>query len=169
MNVWLSPLPSGHLQIVKLLVSRSADAMCRDKRGYTPLHAAAASGQIEVVKYLLRLGSEVRGQGVGLHTVTIIRSLNLSCGFLLLNSLLVCLKKKKKMFLQRCIPSIIFRLGPIREIFRPYNHPISHHHVTISFLPFLCLHVRLMSLTPLGTQRSTWRATRARRRWPTSW
>lgn len=98
MNVWLSPLPSGHLQIVKLLVSRSADAMCRDKRGYTPLHAAAASGQIEVVKYLLRLGSEVRGQGVGLHTVTIIRSLNLSCGFLLLNSLLVCLKKKKKCF-----------------------------------------------------------------------
>uniref|UniRef100_A0A8C8IQK4 Ankyrin repeat domain 52 n=1 Tax=Oncorhynchus tshawytscha TaxID=74940 RepID=A0A8C8IQK4_ONCTS len=45
--------------IVKLLVSRSADAMCRDKRGYTPLHAAAASGQIEVVKYLLRLGSEI--------------------------------------------------------------------------------------------------------------
>uniref|UniRef100_A0A6Q2XQ92 Ankyrin repeat domain 52 n=1 Tax=Esox lucius TaxID=8010 RepID=A0A6Q2XQ92_ESOLU len=45
--------------IVKLLVSRSADAMCRDKRGYTPLHAAAASGQIDVVKYLLRLGSEV--------------------------------------------------------------------------------------------------------------
>uniref|UniRef100_A0A8C8IR10 Ankyrin repeat domain 52 n=1 Tax=Oncorhynchus tshawytscha TaxID=74940 RepID=A0A8C8IR10_ONCTS len=55
----LSPLPSGHLEIVKLLVSRSADAMCRDKRGYTPLHAAAASGQIEVVKYLLRLGSEI--------------------------------------------------------------------------------------------------------------
>uniref|UniRef100_A0A8C8IX91 Ankyrin repeat domain 52 n=1 Tax=Oncorhynchus tshawytscha TaxID=74940 RepID=A0A8C8IX91_ONCTS len=48
-----------HLEIVKLLVSRSADAMCRDKRGYTPLHAAAASGQIEVVKYLLRLGSEI--------------------------------------------------------------------------------------------------------------
>uniref|UniRef100_A0A8C7MDH8 Ankyrin repeat domain 52 n=1 Tax=Oncorhynchus kisutch TaxID=8019 RepID=A0A8C7MDH8_ONCKI len=69
---------SGHVEIVKLLVSRSADAMCRDKRGYTPLHAAAASGQIEVVKYLLRLGSEVRCQGVGLHTVTIIRSLNLS-------------------------------------------------------------------------------------------
>uniref|UniRef100_A0A6Q2XRB1 Ankyrin repeat domain 52 n=1 Tax=Esox lucius TaxID=8010 RepID=A0A6Q2XRB1_ESOLU len=48
-----------HLEIVKLLVSRSADAMCRDKRGYTPLHAAAASGQIDVVKYLLRLGSEI--------------------------------------------------------------------------------------------------------------
>uniref|UniRef100_A0A4W5NNA9 Ankyrin repeat domain 52 n=1 Tax=Hucho hucho TaxID=62062 RepID=A0A4W5NNA9_9TELE len=59
MIVWLSPLPLGHLEIVKLLVSRSADAMCRDKRGYTPLHAAAASGQIEVVKYLLRLGSEI--------------------------------------------------------------------------------------------------------------
>uniref|UniRef100_A0A8C7GMV8 Ankyrin repeat domain 52 n=1 Tax=Oncorhynchus kisutch TaxID=8019 RepID=A0A8C7GMV8_ONCKI len=89
---WRTPLhraAASQNEIVKLLVSRSADAMCRDKRGYTPLHAAAASGQIEVVKYLLRLGSEVRCQGVGLHTVTIIRSLNLSCGFLLLNSLLV--------------------------------------------------------------------------------
>ena len=51
---------SGHLEMVKLLVSRSADAICKDKRGYPPLHAAAASGQIEVVKYMLRLGAEVR-------------------------------------------------------------------------------------------------------------
>lgn len=55
----------GHLEVVKLLVSRSADAMCKDKRGYTPLHAAASNGQIEVVKYLLRLGAEVRGAGGG--------------------------------------------------------------------------------------------------------
>lgn len=44
---------------MKLLVSRGADVMCKDKCGYTPLHAAAANGQFDVVKYLLRLGMEV--------------------------------------------------------------------------------------------------------------
>lgn len=34
--------------------------MCKDKKGYTLLHTAAASGQIEVVRHLLRLGVEVR-------------------------------------------------------------------------------------------------------------
>lgn len=52
-------LPVGHVEVVKLLVSRSADKSCKDKQGYTPLHAAAASGHIEIVKYLLRMGSEV--------------------------------------------------------------------------------------------------------------
>lgn len=45
--------------MLKLLVSRSADKGCKDKQGYTPLHAAAASGHIDIVKYLLRLGAEV--------------------------------------------------------------------------------------------------------------
>uniref|UniRef100_A0A665SW84 Uncharacterized protein n=1 Tax=Echeneis naucrates TaxID=173247 RepID=A0A665SW84_ECHNA len=45
-----------HVDVVKLLVSRSADKSCKDKQGYTPLHAAAASGHIEIVKYLLRMG-----------------------------------------------------------------------------------------------------------------
>lgn len=49
----------GHVEVVKLLVSRSADKSCKDKQGYTPLHAAAASGHIEIVKYLLRMGAEV--------------------------------------------------------------------------------------------------------------
>lgn len=49
----------GHVEVVKLLVSRSADKSCKDKQGYTPLHAAAASGHIEIVKYLLRMGTEV--------------------------------------------------------------------------------------------------------------
>lgn len=44
---------------MKLLVSHSADVKCKDKCGYTPLHAAAASGQFNVVKYLLRLVVEV--------------------------------------------------------------------------------------------------------------
>lgn len=47
------------MEVVKLLVSRSADKSCKDKQGYTPLHAAAASGHIEIVKYLLRMGAEV--------------------------------------------------------------------------------------------------------------
>lgn len=42
-----------------MLVSRSADKSCKDKQGYTPLHAAAASGHLEIVKYLLRMGAEV--------------------------------------------------------------------------------------------------------------
>ncbi|KAG7236887.1 hypothetical protein INR49_000103 [Caranx melampygus] len=33
----------------EVLVSRSADKSCKDKQGYTPLHAAAASGHIEIV------------------------------------------------------------------------------------------------------------------------
>lgn len=51
---------TGHADVVKLLVSRSADKSCKDKQGYTPLHAAAASGHLEIVKYLLRMGAEVR-------------------------------------------------------------------------------------------------------------
>lgn len=57
--VSLSVFLSGHVEVVKLLVSRSADKSCKDKQGYTPLHAAAASGHIEIVKYLLRMGAEV--------------------------------------------------------------------------------------------------------------
>lgn len=56
---FLCVFPVGHAEIVKLLVSRSADKSCKDKQGYTPLHAAAASGHIEIVKYLLRMGAEV--------------------------------------------------------------------------------------------------------------
>lgn len=55
-----SPFPTGHLEVVKLLLSRSNDKSCKDKLGYTPLHAAAASGHIEIVKYLLRMGAEVK-------------------------------------------------------------------------------------------------------------
>lgn len=48
------------MEVVKLLVSHGADLMCKDKQGYTPLHAAAASGQLDMVKYLLRLAVEVK-------------------------------------------------------------------------------------------------------------
>lgn len=49
----------GHIEVVKLLVTHGAEVMCRDKKSYTPLHAAASSGMISVVKYLLDLGVDV--------------------------------------------------------------------------------------------------------------
>lgn len=76
--------PVGHVEVVKLLVSRSADKSCKDKQGYTPLHAAAASGHIEIVKYLLRMGAEVSGV-VDQSDKTV----NLFSGFLLSNLIFV--------------------------------------------------------------------------------
>uniref|UniRef100_A0A673ATL0 Ankyrin repeat domain 52 n=1 Tax=Sphaeramia orbicularis TaxID=375764 RepID=A0A673ATL0_9TELE len=61
-------LLSGHMEVVKLLLSHSADAMCKDKCGYTSLHAAAASGQLDVVKYLLKLGVEIDEPNNSGHT-----------------------------------------------------------------------------------------------------
>lgn len=58
--------PTGHLDVVCLLVSQGAEISCKDKRGYTPLHTAASSGQIAVVKHLLNLAVEVRA-----HTLNI--------------------------------------------------------------------------------------------------
>ncbi|XP_039586872.1 serine/threonine-protein phosphatase 6 regulatory ankyrin repeat subunit C-like, partial [Passer montanus] len=54
----VTAVPPGHLEVLKLLVARGADVMCKDRKGYTLLHTAAASGQIEVVRHLLRLGVE---------------------------------------------------------------------------------------------------------------
>jgi len=50
----------GHIEVVKLLVAHGAEVTCKDKKSYTPLHAAASSGMISVVKYLLDLGVDVR-------------------------------------------------------------------------------------------------------------
>lgn len=52
-------LHSGHIEVVKLLASHGAEVACKDKKSYTPLHAAASSGMISVVKYLLDLGVDV--------------------------------------------------------------------------------------------------------------
>lgn len=51
--------PAGHLDVVRLLVNQGAEVSCKDKRGYTPLHTAASSGQITVIKHLLNLAVEV--------------------------------------------------------------------------------------------------------------
>lgn len=55
----------GHLEVVALLINHGAEVTCKDKKGYTPLHAAASNGQINIVKHLLNLGVEVR---VSLHS-----------------------------------------------------------------------------------------------------
>lgn len=52
-------LAPGHIEVVKLLASHGAEVACKDKKFYTPLHAAASSGMISVVKYLLDLGVDV--------------------------------------------------------------------------------------------------------------
>uniref|UniRef100_A0A671NGT5 Serine/threonine-protein phosphatase 6 regulatory ankyrin repeat subunit B-like n=1 Tax=Sinocyclocheilus anshuiensis TaxID=1608454 RepID=A0A671NGT5_9TELE len=61
-HLFVSPslhTPAGHLDVVCLLVSQGAEISCKDKRGYTPLHAAASNGQIAVVKRLLSLAVEI--------------------------------------------------------------------------------------------------------------
>lgn len=45
--------------MVKLLASHGAEVACKDKKSYTPLHAAASSGMISIVKYFLDLGVDV--------------------------------------------------------------------------------------------------------------
>lgn len=50
---------SGHLEVVKLLVASGAEVDCKDKKAYTPLHAAASSGMSSTVHYLLGLGVHV--------------------------------------------------------------------------------------------------------------
>lgn len=56
LNLFLS---KGHIEVVKLLASHGAEVACKDKKSYTPLHAAASSGMISVVKYFLDLGVDV--------------------------------------------------------------------------------------------------------------
>lgn len=50
---------SGHLEVVKVLVASGAEVDCKDKKAYTPLHAAASSGMSSTVHYLLSLGVNV--------------------------------------------------------------------------------------------------------------
>uniref|UniRef100_A0A672I3Q0 Serine/threonine-protein phosphatase 6 regulatory ankyrin repeat subunit B-like n=1 Tax=Salarias fasciatus TaxID=181472 RepID=A0A672I3Q0_SALFA len=52
-------LTPGHLDVVRLLLSQGAEIACKDKRGYTALHSAAAGGRMDVVTHLVSLGVEI--------------------------------------------------------------------------------------------------------------
>lgn len=66
----------GHLEVVALLINHGAEVTCKDKKGYTPLHAAASNGQINIVKQLLNLGVEVCGNAhfISLYSETVFSS-----------------------------------------------------------------------------------------------
>ncbi|MGE5249042.1 MAG: ankyrin repeat domain-containing protein, partial [Bacteroidota bacterium] len=44
-----SATAGGHIEIVRLLLENGADPNCREAGGYTPLHAAAQSGNMELI------------------------------------------------------------------------------------------------------------------------
>lgn len=52
----------GHVDIVKLLLSRGANPNERNPRGTGPLHWAAKAGRAELVEVLVRYGSDVNGR-----------------------------------------------------------------------------------------------------------
>lgn len=53
--------PEGWLAAVKYLIEEmGADVNARDDGGYTPLHHAAARGDVEVIKYLVSKGADVK-------------------------------------------------------------------------------------------------------------
>uniref|UniRef100_A0A672I3R0 Serine/threonine-protein phosphatase 6 regulatory ankyrin repeat subunit B-like n=1 Tax=Salarias fasciatus TaxID=181472 RepID=A0A672I3R0_SALFA len=58
-NTSAPSLTPGHLDVVRLLLSQGAEIACKDKRGYTALHSAAAGGRMDVVTHLVSLGVEI--------------------------------------------------------------------------------------------------------------
>ncbi|CAH2311847.1 ankyrin repeat domain-containing 45 isoform X1 [Pelobates cultripes] len=50
---------AGHDEIVKELVKNGANVKQKTARGYSPLHCSAAWGQLEVLKALVDLGSDI--------------------------------------------------------------------------------------------------------------
>ena len=58
--MWLHVALPGQADVVRLLVVRGAEVDCKDKQGFTPLHAAASSGMAAVLHHLLGLGVPVR-------------------------------------------------------------------------------------------------------------
>ena len=49
----------GHLEVVRILVSKGADTNIADNEGLTPLYVAAESGHLQVVQVLLDNGAKV--------------------------------------------------------------------------------------------------------------
>ena len=52
----------GHLEVVRLLIEKGADATAEDKDKKTPLHFAAANGHLEVVRLLIEKGADATAE-----------------------------------------------------------------------------------------------------------
>ena len=47
---------NGNVDVVRLLLGKGADVQAKQKNGWTPLHYAAPTGYIDMVRLLLRKG-----------------------------------------------------------------------------------------------------------------
>jgi hypothetical protein len=52
----------GHHDVIRLLLDKHADANAQDKRGFTPLEAAASNGHAKAVKTLIDGGATLDAQ-----------------------------------------------------------------------------------------------------------
>ena len=52
----------GHVEVVKALLSASANVNAQDENGWTALMSASLKGHVEVVKALLSAGADVNHQ-----------------------------------------------------------------------------------------------------------
>jgi ankyrin repeat protein len=56
-------VPEARLDAAKFLIDElAADVNSRDDRGYTPLHAAALTGDNELIRYLVAKGADVKAR-----------------------------------------------------------------------------------------------------------
>jgi hypothetical protein len=63
-NLGITPInigaaAAGHTKIVELLLRHGADPSIREQGGYTPLHAAAQNGDVEMIKALIYGGADL--------------------------------------------------------------------------------------------------------------
>jgi ankyrin repeat protein len=56
----------GAGRVVKFILDKGGDPKIRDKAGFTPLHRAAFSGDVETVKLLIDRGTDVNARGAGM-------------------------------------------------------------------------------------------------------
>lgn len=59
---------AGHVEIIKLLISHSADVNAQSSTGNTPLMYACAAGHVEAVKELLAAGAAIEDHNENGHT-----------------------------------------------------------------------------------------------------